>query len=42
MIDNIFSIGVPAMNVYHWGSSYLHTFLDQSLKQLRDSMAHVR
>jgi Ser/Thr protein kinase RdoA (MazF antagonist) len=32
----IFSIGVPAMNVSHWGSAYLHTFLDQSLEQLRE------
>ena len=41
-IRHIFAIGVPAMNVYHWGSAYLHAFLDQSLTQLRNSMAHVR
>jgi len=41
-IRHIFDLGVPAMNVYHWGSAYLHTFLDQSLKQLRQSMTRVQ
>jgi Ser/Thr protein kinase RdoA (MazF antagonist) len=37
----IFSIGVPALNVSHWGSAYLHTFLDQSLEQLREQMKRI-
>jgi Ser/Thr protein kinase RdoA (MazF antagonist) len=37
-VRHIFSIGVPAMNVNHWGSSYLYAFLDQSLAQLREKM----
>jgi Ser/Thr protein kinase RdoA (MazF antagonist) len=35
---HIFSIGVPAINVDHWGSAYLHAFLDQSLAQVREGM----
>lgn len=31
----IVSIGIPAMNVYHWGSAYLHGFLDADLNRLR-------
>lgn len=37
----IFSIGVPAMNVYHWGRAYLHAFLDHSLEQLRERMTWI-
>lgn len=37
-VRHIFAIGVPAMNVNHWGSAYLHAFLDQSLAQLRTRM----
>ena len=37
-VRHIFSIGVPAMNVDHWGSAYLYAFLDQSLAQLRERM----
>ena len=37
----IFSIGIPAMNIHHWGSAYFHAFLEQSLKRLRASMAAV-
>jgi hypothetical protein len=33
---------VPAMNVDHWGSAYLHAFLDQSLAQLREKMKTIR
>lgn len=40
-VRHIFSIGVPAMNVDHWGSAYLHAFLDQSLAQLRERMKTV-
>lgn len=40
-IRAIFSIGVPAMNVYHWGSAYLHAFLDDSLGRLRSSMQKI-
>lgn len=37
-VRHIFSIGIPAMNVNHWGSAYLYAFLDQSLEQLRERM----
>jgi Ser/Thr protein kinase RdoA (MazF antagonist) len=37
----IFSIGVPAMNIYHWGSAYFHAFLDHSLERLKRSMEKV-
>lgn len=30
-VRTIVSIGIPAMNVYHWGSAYLHSFLDYDL-----------
>ncbi len=39
---HIFSIGVPAMNVDHWRSAYLHAFLDHSLAQLRTRMKTMR
>jgi len=38
----IFSIGIPAMNVFHWGSAYLHTFLNQELNRLHLAMNRVR
>jgi Ser/Thr protein kinase RdoA (MazF antagonist) len=34
----IFDLGVPAMEVNHWGRAYLDTFLDQSLAQLKRCM----
>jgi hypothetical protein len=37
----IFEVGVPAMNVSHWGSAYLYGFLDQSLARLRSSMERM-
>jgi len=40
-VRHIFTIGLPAMNVDHWGSAYLHVFLDQSLAQLRESMKTI-
>lgn len=40
-VRHIFSIGIPAMNVYHWGSAYLHAFLDESLGQLRERMETI-
>ncbi len=41
-IRTIFSIGIPAMNVSHWGSAYLHTFLNQELKRLQLAMNRIR
>lgn len=41
-IRAILSIGIPAMNVSHWGSAYLHTFLNQELKRLQLAMNRVR
>jgi hypothetical protein len=40
-VRHIFSIGVPAMNVDHWGSAHLHAFLDQTLAQLRERMKTI-
>lgn len=40
-IRAIFDIGVKAANVYHWGSAYLHTFLGQSIEQLKRCMKSV-
>ena len=40
-IRAIFSIGIPAMNVYHWGSAYLHAYLDDSLGRLRYAMTKI-
>ena len=37
----IFSIGIPAMNVSHWGSAHLRAFLDGSLAGLRASMDRI-
>ena len=37
----IFDIGVPAMNVYHWGSAYLHAFLDRSLDRVKHIMSEI-
>jgi Ser/Thr protein kinase RdoA (MazF antagonist) len=37
----IFDIGVPAMNVYHWGSAYLHAFLDHSLDRVKHIMDEI-
>lgn len=37
----IFSIGIPAMNIDHWGSAYFYAFLDRTLNVLRQSMARV-
>lgn len=37
----IFDIGVKSANVYHWGSAYLHTFLGQSIEQLKHCMKSV-
>ncbi|MBU0491151.1 MAG: phosphotransferase [Chloroflexi bacterium] len=37
----IFDIGVKAANVYHWGSAHLHTFLGQSIEQLKQCMNSV-
>lgn len=37
----IFDIGVKAANVYHWGSAHLHTFLGQSMEQLKQCMKSV-
>jgi Ser/Thr protein kinase RdoA (MazF antagonist) len=37
----IFDIGVPAMNVHHWGSAYLHAFLDHSLDRVRHIMSEI-
>jgi len=41
-IRTIFSIGIPAMNISHWGSAYLHTFLNQELNRLQLTMNRVR
>ena len=40
-VRTIFDIGVKAANVYHWGSAYLHTYLGQSMKQLKQCMKSV-
>lgn len=37
----LFSLGVPAMNVYHWGSAYLRFFLDDYLARFRLAMDRV-
>jgi Ser/Thr protein kinase RdoA (MazF antagonist) len=37
----IFSIGIPAMNIHHWGRAYFYAFLDSSLNRLKSSMAQV-
>lgn len=37
----IFSIGVPAMNVNHWGRAYLYAFLDLELDRLKNCMERV-
>lgn len=37
----IFSIGVPAMNVYHWGSATLHAYLDSELERLREAIKRI-
>lgn len=37
----IFSIGTPAMNIYHWGSVYFYAFVDGSLDRLKRSMAQI-
>jgi len=41
-VRTIFDIGVKAANVYHWGSAYLHTFLGQSMEQLKQCMEHIQ
>jgi Ser/Thr protein kinase RdoA (MazF antagonist) len=41
-VRTIVSIGIPAMNVYHWGSAYLHGFLDADLDRLRLVMNGLR
>ena len=38
----ILSIGIPAMNIPHWGSAYLHAFLNQELNRLQLAMNRVR
>jgi Ser/Thr protein kinase RdoA (MazF antagonist) len=38
----VFDIGVKASNVYHWGSQYLHTYLDQSMERLQQCMHEIR
>jgi Ser/Thr protein kinase RdoA (MazF antagonist) len=40
-VRTIVSIGIPAMNVYHWGSAYLHNFLDDDLDRLRHMMGVI-
>jgi Ser/Thr protein kinase RdoA (MazF antagonist) len=40
-VRTIVSIGIPAMNVYHWGSAYLHSFLDYDLDRLRHMMSVI-
>jgi Ser/Thr protein kinase RdoA (MazF antagonist) len=37
----IFSIGIPAMNVSHWGSAYLHAYLDSELERLKQAMKRI-
>lgn len=37
----IFSIGIPAANIHHWGSAYFYAYLDDSLHRLRSSMARL-
>jgi len=37
----IFGMGVQAMNVYHWGSAYLHAFWNHSLERLKRVMERV-
>ena len=37
----VFSIGVPAMNVNHWGRAYLYAFLDLELDRLKECMEKV-
>lgn len=37
----IFSIGIPAANIHHWGSAYFYAYLDDSLNRLKSSMAQV-
>jgi Ser/Thr protein kinase RdoA (MazF antagonist) len=37
----LFSVGVPAMNVYHWGSAYLRFFLDDYLARIRLAMDRI-
>jgi Ser/Thr protein kinase RdoA (MazF antagonist) len=37
----IFSIGIPAMNVYHWGKAAVLTWLDGYLEQVEHSMKQL-
>jgi Ser/Thr protein kinase RdoA (MazF antagonist) len=37
-LRSIFSIGVPAKNIYHWGREYLDGFLGYSLERLKRKM----
>jgi Ser/Thr protein kinase RdoA (MazF antagonist) len=40
-VRTIFSIGIPALNVHHWGSAYLYSYLDQDLDRLRLVMDRI-
>ncbi len=37
----VFSLGIPAMNAYHWGAAYLRACLDVELGRLRQAMARL-
>ncbi len=37
----IFSVGIPALNVYHWGSAYSFAYLDLELERLRQVMERI-
>ena len=36
----IYSIGIPAMNIEHWGSQYFYSFVDHDLAALKRWMRH--
>jgi Ser/Thr protein kinase RdoA (MazF antagonist) len=40
-IRAVFSIGIPAMNIEHWGSQYFYAFVDADLAALRRSMSQI-
>ncbi|MBI5030999.1 MAG: phosphotransferase [Chloroflexi bacterium] len=40
-IRAIVSIGIPAMNIEHWGSQYFYAFVDNNLAALRRSMSQI-
>jgi Ser/Thr protein kinase RdoA (MazF antagonist) len=41
-IRTIFSLGIPAMNVHHWGRAYLEGFLERDLDCLRRIMERIQ